>query len=484
MPDQSICLKFGSEIASAVRPRIDYALRIFAAIYGYRVVGEISEADICCVYGERTKHPPHSREFVIPARYRIRLGAEVRPILQKHLYAGEDFYLTHGLDETTGKVDWLGEIFEWLSASLEYPCKKRDAVGRLPYLETVFNRQQISPLKPHAGMLMAWMENQLQGNPESRGLPKPVSPVPGSEHAVVCSHDIDFYYTGRPAVLERLGKNLLISMLEYRDSSFFLANAKMTTKLLIGKSVGSYIPEMLDRIESLGFRSTLFAVAGGTHRRDPTYEIEQIAPELRQAVQRGFGVGVHASYNSAVGSGTLRKESETLHSVIGRKPTGSRQHWLRFDKHENLYRGLHEAGVTYDSSLGFAETCGFRNGANFAFPPYDLENERPCSFLEIPLVIMDGSLQMASGTLQRCPQEIADEIMNESRKVGWGGISILWHNPVEALQVPEKINRVFWDLAQRRHDYGETWMSGEEFVKACLDRYQQAGLLQGVGCDA
>jgi len=68
------------------------------------------------------------------------------------------------------------------------------------------------------------------------------------------------------------------------------------------------------------------------------------------------------------------------------------------------------AGLAYDSSLGFAETCGFRNGANFAFPPYDFEREGPCSFLEIPLAIMDGSLQLSSRSLKRDPLEIAETI--------------------------------------------------------------------------
>jgi hypothetical protein len=484
MPTRSICLQFGDEVDPVVRSRMAYALRVFAAIYGYCVVAEGESAEICCTYGERNAQVRHAREVRIPAQYKTRVRSAKTPILQKIHYANEDFHLVHGVDKRTGNPDWLGEIFEWLSASLELAIVEKDAAGRIPYSATVFHQQRISPFKPYAGLLMGWMENVLRGNTRAEALPKAKSPVPGAEHLVVCSHDIDFYFTNRAQAFRRLSKNMLISLLVYRSPSFFFSNVKMAARLLRGERVGSYLSGMLDAIESQGFRSTLFAVAQGKHRRDPDYRIEQIVPQLREAVGRGFGVGVHASYNSIVEAGTLANEARTLGDTMGRKPLGSRQHWLRFDQHDRLYRGLHEAGLAYDSSLGFSETCGFRNGANFAFPPYDFENERPCSFLEIPLVIMDGSLQQASQTWREDPQELADGILNESRKLGWGGISVLWHNPMEAIQVPEEINKVFWRSAQKQSQYGEKWMSAEEFMKASLSRYQRAGLLKEVHFDA
>lgn len=459
-------------------------MRVFAAVYGYSIVSSTANADICCIYGSQTAQVRHKREFRIPARYKARVPSAQPPVLQKWRHAGTDFCLVHGIDEITGNPDWLGEIFEWLSASLELTSDERDGVGRIPYSATVFHQQGISPFKPYAGLLMAWMENRLQGNSEAEGLPRARSPLPGTEHSVICSHDIDFCFTRKTAAFERLGKNILISMLQYPSASFFFSNLTMTASLLRGKTVGNYIPGMLDAIESLGFCSTLFAVAHGSDRRDPDYHIEQIAPQLRDAAQRGFGVGVHASYNSLIGPGTLKTETRLLENIMGQKATGSRQHWLRFDRHGTLYKALHEAGLAYDSSLGFSETCGFRNGANFAFPPYDFEHERPCSFLEIPLVIMDGSLQRASQTLREDPQTLADRILHESRQLGWGGISVLWHNPMEAVQVPKEINDVFWRLARKQVQYSERWMSAEKFMQACLGRYQRAGLLTEVHFDA
>jgi hypothetical protein len=70
--------------------------------------------------------------------------------------------------------------------------------------------------------------------------------------------------------------------------------------------------------------------------------------------------------------------------------------------------------------------------------------------------------------------------LSESRKYGWGGISILWHNPLEALSVPDEINEVFWKCAAQRQEFQERWVSSDEFLALSLQRYQNAGLLTEV----
>jgi hypothetical protein len=327
---------------------------------------------------------------------------------------------------------------------------------------------------------MAWMENSLRNGDAIEALPVAPSPVPKVKHFVVCSHDIDFFYTGRPAAITRLVKNLGIGLCNYRNWPFFAWNAKSIPRALRGEHIGEYLPQLLDLLEGLEFRSTLFVVGRHAHRRDPDYQLNHLRPHLVAAERRGFRVGVHGSYQSCIEAGTLAPEIREIEGVTGSRMKGGRQHWLRFDSHERLFDMVAEAGLAYDSTLGFPETVGFRNGANFAFPPYDFKHEKAYEFLEIPLAIMDGGLQTASASSEAKAQEIADEVLNESRKYGWGGISTLWHNPVEPIQVPEEINQVFWECARKRGEYGEKWMSAEEFLECALPRYHNAGLLLGV----
>jgi len=482
MPQRTISLGFDKCVEEITRRRITYALRVFASVFGYEFVSD-ARADIHCLYSLLPIENYSGSIVHVPARYRPREKAEKPSKLERTECAGESIPLLFGLNDT-GRPDWLGEIFEWISGSLESACEERDAVGRIPFSETVFEKHKLSPLKPFAGILMAWLQSEFEGYTRPKCLPKAPSPSSEFEHAVICSHDIDFHYAHSSSAWRRVGKNIVYSVVGYNSPSFFWSSVKMTGKLILGKPIGDYIPHMVNAIEAQGFRSTLFAVADGDHRRDPEYRLAEIAPHLRHAAAKGFGVALHASYESLGREWTLRNESRKLGSVVGHRPAGSRQHWLRFHAQDSLNRELQRSGLAYDSSIGFAEMCGFRNGANFAYPPYDFEAERAFDFLEIPLVIMDGSLPEASRTLRMKPQEIADRILEESRRLGWGGVSVLWHNPMEAVQVPENINRVFWKSSERNGKHGERWMSAEQFLHASLPRYQAAGLLREVCLDA
>jgi hypothetical protein len=226
-----------------------------------------------------------------------------------------------------------------------------------------------------------------------------------------------------------------------------------------------------------GFASTLFVVARQGHRRDPNYRLEHIAGELANAVEKGFSVEVHGSYRSVVEDQTLTEEARALSDCVARKPLGNRQHWLRFAEHKVLFGEIERAELAADSTLGFSEAVGFRNGACFAFPPYNFAQERPCNFLEVPMVLMDGALEAEARASGMAPEQLAQEVLGESRKYGWGGVSVLWHNPIEALSVPEEINAVFWKCAKQKEALGEKWVSLEQFLVCCAERYQRAGLL-------
>ena len=481
MVPSPICLKFTEEVPSAVRSRISYAFRVFAAIYNYRVAeADTEQGAICFEYGVKPSLQYDSRCLWVPARYRGRSAHTPVEKLVKRRYANEDLFLFHGVDGTTGNPDWLGEIFEWLSSSDELCIAPRDSVGRIPYREMIFSRLGISPCKPHATLLMAWMENFLRNGNGKEALPKATSPIAGAEHIVVCSQDIDFHYVDKISALVRLIKNLGISVLTVQSWPFFFSSLNLLAGLLMGKRVGDYLPVMLEKMAKCGFQSTLFAVPRRGHRRDPNYRLEDMAPYLYEASKRGFPVELHGSYTSVVDGMTLSRESLALEEVMRTKPLGNRQHWLRFDHHENLFRAIESAELIFDSTLGFSEMVGFRNGASFAFPPYDFKNEAPHRFLEIPLALMDVSLEAASRTLRKHPQELADEVLQQSRKWSWGGISVLWHNPMEPLHVPKEINRVFWNCASKRGQSSERWVSARQFMAQCLRRYQDAGLMEGV----
>ncbi|HXA00162.1 MAG TPA: hypothetical protein VN025_20560 [Candidatus Dormibacteraeota bacterium] len=458
-----------------------YAFRVFAAIYGHTVV-EKQNAEVQCFYGRTPPTNSGSRLFQIPALYQAERKYEEDAFL-RHRYAGQDLFLFHGIDPATGRPDWLAEIFLWLSNEYEAGISVRDEIKRIPYSETVFHRSGLSPFRPHASLLMAWMENAIRQGDTTEALPKAPSPVKDVEHLIVCSHDIDFYFTNRTSALVRLGKNLCIALIGYRSWSYFADNLHMMVQLLVGRRVGDYLPALMEAGSQHKFQSTFFAVARNGHRRDPDYRIEQISSQLRCAAIGGFSVGLHGSYRSVVEDRSLAEEANCLRKNAGQQVISSRQHWLRFSRHRDLFDAVATAGMLVDSSLGFPDMVGFRNGAAFAFPPYDFEREAPHSFLEIPLVLMDGSLQAASRQLHTPADVLAEQVLGESRDLGWGGVSVLWHNPIESLSVPAEVNEVFWKCVKKQSEFHEKWMSVEQFLSASIHRYQRAGLLEGIRID-
>lgn len=477
-----IRLQFTEAVASPVRARMDYAFRVYAAIYGHRVVdGGSSEKARTVVYGSRPGDSFNQEGFLhIPALYQPALTNRGIQEVTRHSYAGEQVFLFYGLDPQSARPDWLGEIFVWLSSGHEKGIQTRDNVGRIPDAEMIFARQGIPTWKPHASCVMAWLENCLNGRESEPALPKAPSPVPGVDHLVICSHDIDFYFRNRPDTLHRLIKNLAIAVLQYKSWDYFSANWSMIKGLLKGERIGDYVPTMISRLTEHNARSTLFVVPRRAHRRDPNYSLANLGSILRDASQRGFPIEIHGSYTSSIEARTLLPEADQLREILQKSPTGNRQHWLRFGKTEDLFRSVEEAELRFDSSVGFTDQVGFRNGASFAFPPYNFQEERAYDFLEIPLAIMDGSLVEESRVTSETPQFLAERVLAESRKRGWGGISILWHNPVEALAVPDEINRVFWNCAANKESFREKWISTDDFFSLSLRRYHAAGLLAKV----
>lgn len=475
-----LSLQFGTDVSGHVRSRITYAFRVFAAIYGHSVVENGSAAAVRCFYAATSPGETDAQLLHIPALYQGQPLDYRNSLVIEHCYAGHHFYLSFGIDSLSGRPDWLGELFLWLAGGYEASIHARDSIGRIPYSETVFGRKRVSSMKPHASLLMAWLENTLRNGHSKEALPKAPSPVPRDEHLVVCSHDIDFYLTNRSSALVRLIKNIGIAALSRQPKSHFVETLRLILQVLGGKRVGHYLPTLIEANRRHDIQATFFAVARRGHRRDPNYRIAQIAPFLHDAAKEDFSVGLHGSYRSILEDRSLPEEAGLLEASVGHKPVCGRQHWLRFGRQEDLFAQVAKAGLLADSSLGFPDMVGFRNGASFPFPPYDFTREAPFPFLEIPLVLMDGSLEAASRRLHRTAAPLANEVLDESRAVGWGGVAVLWHNPLEPLSVASEINSVYWQCAARQKSLFEKWISVDQLLAAALPRFQQAGLLEEV----
>src|SRR5262252_7776203 len=104
----SLSLEFDDSVVPVVRARIDYAVRVFAAIYGHPVVepGK-DEAEFRLVYGASGRAASATRQIRVPALY-SHIEADVRNsrAATRFDFAGKRFPLFLGMDLVTRSPDW------------------------------------------------------------------------------------------------------------------------------------------------------------------------------------------------------------------------------------------------------------------------------------------------------------------------------------------------------------------------------------------
>jgi hypothetical protein len=119
-------------------------------------------------------------------------------------------------------------------------------------------------------------------------------------------------------------------------------------------------------------------------RRASSYAPADIADDLKKLLCANREIAVHgidAWRDSTKG----RDEREHIRKIKGTAETGIRMHWLYFDS--QAPSTLEKAGFSYDSTVGYNETIGYRAGTAQVFKHPNVDR-----LLELPLHIMDTAL--------------------------------------------------------------------------------------------
>jgi hypothetical protein len=123
-----------------------------------------------------------------------------------------------------------------------------------------------------------------------------------------------------------------------------------------------------------------------------------------------------------------RKELERVGSLTRESGVGVRMHWLLQD--QGTPDVLERAGYAYDSTGGYNETIGYRNGTSQVFRPSGAR-----ALLELPLHIQDGALFL-HGRLDLTDEEAwrrCAPLLEHGNRVG-GVVTTLWHDRSHAAE--------------------------------------------------
>lgn len=138
-------------------------------------------------------------------------------------------------------------------------------------------------------------------------------------------------------------------------------------------------------------QGSLVQYAAGTP--DAFYDIQspRFRKLFRYLADEGCEIGLHASYHAFRDVRRFRDEKRLLEEQAETVVSGNRHHYWHLDPEApNDTLALHEqAGLEYDSSLGFEFYPGFRRGACHPFRPYHPGRRRELDLVEVPPAWMD-----------------------------------------------------------------------------------------------
>jgi peptidoglycan/xylan/chitin deacetylase (PgdA/CDA1 family) len=237
--------------------------------------------------------------------------------------------------------------------------------------------------------------------------------------AVCLTHDIDDVYT---SLLPKV-----ISSIRYLKQGP-ISEIKHSVSQMRSKKLPLWNFDAIIKLEEqYEAKSSFYFMAENPGDQDYAYPIEDCESALADIVDRGSEIGLHGGYSSCSHPEELKSKKERIEKILNKKIIGYRNHYLRFTVPET-WRYLHDTGFLYDTTIGYADCVGFRNGMCHPFKPYDLQKREIIDIIEIPLVVMDDSLfdhymRLDSGRAWDITRRLID-VVSEYH----GVITFLWHN--------------------------------------------------------
>lgn len=453
----SLEIVFADSVTDIVRRRITFAAQTYAATYGLSWRPGAAAVRLC--YG---LPPVNEGDVSLTASYRPFAqsnGGVERPTSDDgypHIHAGDD---------------WLGEIFEWIGSEREYASGATDSIGRIPFSGTLPGMLGVDPEVPWALVAMRRLNDAIR-RVVGDGWP---SEPRNRTSMIVATHDLDYLPLTRIGNLLRGLKNVAIAQIMHNQPRLALAIAMRCIRGLAGRSPLDRFDDVVARERSIGAESASYVIAAQHHRRDGNYDAldPRVIAMLRRWSSGGMEIGIHGSYESILGAGSLADEYARMRTA-GFAVIGGRQHWVRF-RDTRLFDALLAAGAVYDASVGYYDRAGFRSGACFAYVPYDFRAEAPYPLLEFPLAIMDGTLAADFGEDAEAARSTCERILSRTLAEGPGGASIVWHNTAfGGAQLPAHIGDLYWWILQST---GARCVSGRTAVRTFWPRFVEAGLL-------
>jgi peptidoglycan/xylan/chitin deacetylase (PgdA/CDA1 family) len=238
----------------------------------------------------------------------------------------------------------------------------------------------------------------------------------GKKFAICLTHDIDKAYTGTSRKLLNLVRGRLGGRSLGKNISDFTSREKPNCNF----------KDIMNIEERYGAKSTFFLLALHEVDKDYNYNVETLQHYTSSILDLGFELGLHGGWEAYKDRTVLVREKKRIEKVLNRSIEGYRNHYLLFDKN-TTWKILEEEGFSYDSTFGYPDGIGYRNSLCHPFNPWDEEHNSTYKIVELPVAIMDRSLE---SYYKLGPSEAWAKIKSViDASVRYGGVvTLIWHN--------------------------------------------------------
>ena len=241
-------------------------------------------------------------------------------------------------------------------------------------------------------------------------------------YTIVPTHDVDVPYlwkTKIKALRHLLGK---LYHGKIRDVLSGL------TFLFRGRDPYNIFSLLMSKSEKIGVKSHFFFMSGGNSIYDNRYSITEsrILSLVRDIKKRDHQIGFHPSYNAYSNIELFTQEKVLLERATDQRISFGRHHYLRFEIPHTI-RIWEENDMAWDSTLGYAQYCGFRCGVCHPYQLFDIENRKMLKLRERPLIAMEATLVVYNKlSLEDAIREVR-RLKSTVKKYN-GEFVFLWHN--------------------------------------------------------
>ena len=304
-----------------------------------------------------------------------------------------------------------------------------------------------------------------------------IPPVPAGYNFAVClTHDIDFYQISNHrfdhtlfGFLYRAVIGSLINVLTGKISLKKLLKNWEAVCSLPGIYCG-FIKDFWNQFDRYvevekGIQSTFFIIpfkksTGRTlngkapKRRATRYDVLDVKQEIQKLLSNGNEIALHGidAWHD-IESG--RKEMDRISEATGKSNIGVRMHWLYFDPRS--HEMLDNAGFSYDSTIGYNDTIGYKAGSMQVFRPPGTR-----SLLELPMHIQDTALfyPRRMNLNEDEAYKLVEKLLKDAMELD-GVLTINWHDRSMA---PERLWDDFYISLLKRLEAMNVWFGTAEQI--------------------